>query len=367
MRNSFVEKLDGAKSVFTFRDFILLPGRSMADPGEIDLSSRLTKNIRLEVPLISSPMDTVTEWRLAVEMARLGGAGTIHRNMSTEDQVGQVKKVKASKVDARSCDDRGRPLVGAAVSPLDAVRCRALDRVADFLVADVAHFHGSKIITAAKRILPDLSADFIAGNVGTGKAVTEIADELPRLEGFRAGIGSGSICITSEITRVGAPTLFAVAEVAGAVAERKLNLPVIADGGIRGPGDAALAFGAGASTAMLGSMLAGTREAPSKIVVRDGKRFKIHRGMASAAARRVRFALDRYAVPAKGLDEGVEAYVPYSGKAESVIVTMANGLRAALGYAGVKSVQGMWSGATFGLMSAIGAGELGAHSLEVKK
>ena len=364
---SFVSKLDGAKSVFTFRDFILLPGRSRAEPGEIDLSSRLTKNIRLEVPLISSPMDTVTEWCLAVEMAKLGGAGAIHRNMSTEDQVGQVKKVKASKVDARSRDDRGRPLVGAAVSPLDAERCRALDRVADFLVADVAHFHSSKVIAAAKRILPDLSADFIAGNIGTRKAVAEIADELPRVEGFRAGIGSGSICITSEVTRVGAPTLFAVAEVASAVAEKKLDLPVIADGGIRGSGDAALAFAAGASTAMLGSMLAGTDEAPSKVIVKNGKRFKTHRGMASAAARRVRFAVDRYAVPAKGLDEGIEAYVACTGRAETVITTMTNGLRAAFGYAGAESVQGMWSGATFGLISSMGAEELGAHLLEVKK
>jgi IMP dehydrogenase len=364
---SFVSKLDEAKNVFTFRDFILLPGRSRAEPVEIDLSSRLTKNIRLDVPLISSPMDTVTEWRLAVEMARLGGAGAIHRNMSTDDQVEQVRRAKASKIDVRSRDDRGRPLVGAAVSPLDTERCRALDRVADFLVADVAHFHSSKVIAAAKRILPDLSADFIAGNVGTRKAAVEIADELPRVEGFRAGIGSGSICITSEVTRVGAPTLFAVAEVASAVAERKLDLPVIADGGIRGPGDAALAFGAGASTVMLGSMLAGTEEAPSRMVVRDGKKFKIHRGMASAAARRVRFAVDRYAVPAKGLDEGVEAYVAYTGKAETVITTMANGLRAAFGYAGAENVQQMWSSTTFGLISATGAGELGAHSLEVKK
>ncbi len=367
MPDSFVSKIGGAKGVFTFRDLILLPGRSRAEPGEIDLSSKLTKNIKLDMPLISSPMDSVTEWRLAVEMARLGGAGVIHRNMPTESQVWQVKKAKASKVDARSCDDRGRPLVGAAVSPLDVERCKALDRVADFLVADVAHFHSSKVIASSKRILPDLSVDFIAGNVGTGKAVADIVDELPRVEGFRAGIGSGSICITSEVTRVGAPTLFAVAEVASAVAERKLDLPVVADGGIRGPGDAALAFGAGASTVMLGSMLAGTEEAPSKVVVRDGKRFKIHRGMASAAARRVRFAIDRYAVPAKGLDEGVEAYVAYAGRAETVIATMANGLRAAFGYAGAENVQGMWSDATFGVISAIGAGELGAHSLEVKK
>lgn len=367
MPDSFVSKLDGAKSVFTFRDFILLPGRSRVEPGDIDLSSRLTKNIRLETPLVSSPMDTVTEWRLAVEMARLGGAGAIHRNMSTDDQVAQVKKVKASNVDAVSHDDRGRALVGAAVSPLDGRRCRALDRVSDFLVADVAHFHSSTVIEAAKRLIPDLSSDFIAGNVGTREAVEDIANELPRVEGFRAGIGSGSICITSEVTRVGAPTLFAVAEVASAVAERKLDIPVIADGGIRGPGDAALAFGAGASAAMLGSMLAGTDEAPSKVVVRDGKKFKVHRGMASAAARKVRFAVDRYAVPAKGFDEGVEAYVEFTGKAETVVGTLTNGLRAAFGYAGAENVKAMWSSAKFGRITAIGAGELGAHSLEVKK
>jgi len=367
LRDSFVRKLDGARSVYTFRDFILLPGRSRAEPGEIDLASRLTKRIRLEVPLISSPMDTVTEWRLAVEMARLGGAGAIHRNMSTDDQVAQVKKAKSSKVEARSRDERGGPLIGAAVSPMDAGRCRALDRVADFLVADVAHFHSSKVIGAARRLLPELSTDFIAGNVGTKEAVADITDELPRVDGFRAGIGSGSICITSEVTRVGAPTLFAVAEVASALAERKLDIPVVADGGIRGPGDAALAFGAGASAVMLGSMLAGTEEAPSESVTRDGKRFKVHRGMASAAARRVRFAIDRYAVQSKGLDEGVEAYVEYAGRAETVVETMSNGLRAAFGYAGAENVEAMWKGARFGAITAIGANELGAHSLEVKR
>jgi len=364
---SFLTKLGSAKSVFTFRDFILLPGRSEAEPREIDLKTKLTKNITLKVPLISSPMDTVTEWRMALEMARLGGAGAIHRNMSTERQVEQVKKVKASKAEAASEDSKGRPLVGASVSPLDPVRCLALDRVADFLVSDVAHFHNTKIISAAKKVLPDLSCDFIAGNVGAKEAVADIVSELPRVDGFRAGIGSGSICVTAEVTRVGAPTLFAVAEVASGVAESGLDIPVIADGGIRGPGDAALAIAAGASTAMLGSMLAGTAESPSEVILRNGKKFKTHRGMASAAARKVRFALDRYSVPAKGLDEGVEAYVPYVGKAQDVVTNMENGLRAAFGYAGARDLRDMWKVARFGAMTTIGAGELGAHSLELKK
>ncbi|MDE1858137.1 MAG: guanosine monophosphate reductase [Thaumarchaeota archaeon] len=359
--------MDSARNVFTFRDFILLPGRSEVEPGEIALSSKLTRNIRVRAPIVSSPMDTVTEWRLALEMAKLGGAGAVHRNMPVDRQVEQVKKVKASKVHAASVDDKGRPLVGASVSPLDKERCIRLDRVADFLVADVAHFHTTKVMNAAKKVLPELSADFVAGNVGTGRAAADILDELPRVEGFRAGIGSGSICITSEVTRVGAPTLYAVAEVAGALRERKSDLPVVADGGIRGPGDAALAFAAGASTVMLGSMLAGTEEAPSAVVLKGGVRYKTHRGMASAAARKVRFAIDRYSVPAKGLDEGVEALVPYVGKAEGVVVTMQNGLRAAFGYAGAASVPDMWTRASFGLVSPAGAAELGAHSLEVKK
>jgi IMP dehydrogenase len=363
----FLSKLDSAKSVFTFRDFILLPGRSEVEPGAIELSSKLTRRIRLSVPLVSSPMDTVTEWRLALEMARLGGAGAIHRNMPVERQVEEVRKVKASNVEAKSVDDRGRPLVGASVSPLDRERCLALDRVADFLVADVAHFHNSKVMEAAKKVVPDLSADFVAGNVGTKQAAFDILDELPRVDGFRAGIGSGSICITSEVTRVGAPTLYAVAEVASALHERKAEVPVIADGGIRGPGDAALAFAAGASATMLGSMLAGTEEAPSRVVVRGGVRYKTHRGMASAAARRVRFAIDRYSVPAKGLDEGVEAFVPFVGRAEGVVANMENGLRAAFGYAGAASVSEMWSKASFGIVSPAGAQELGAHSREVKK
>lgn len=367
MPDAYVSKLSSARHVFTFRDFILLPGRARAEPSEIDLSTRLTKRIKLRTPVVSSPMDTVTEWKLALEMAMLGGVGVIHRNMSKADQVEQAKKVKASRVDALSKDERGRPLVGASVSPLDRDRCIELDRVVDFLVADVAHFHASKIIQEARKVIPDLSADFIAGNVGTREAVYDIVGELPRVDGFRAGIGSGSICVTSEVTRVGAPTLFAVAEVAGAVQESGSDIPVIGDGGIRGPGDAALAFAAGASTVMIGSMLAGTDEASSKLVRKGGRRYKTHRGMASAAARKVRFAIDRYSVPAKGLDEGVEALVPYAGSAQGVVATLENGLRAAFGYAGASNVSEMWSRAVFGLVSASGSGELGAHSLEVKK
>ncbi len=363
---NFVAKLSGATHVYTFRDLILLPGRSEVEPKEINLQSNLTRKLRLSIPVVSSPMDTVTEWRMALELAKAGGAGVIHRNMSSDDEVGQVLKVKNSKVDAKSEDGAGRPLVGAAVSPMDPGRCKALDRVADFLVCDVAHFHNSNVIKAAARVLPELTKEFVVGSVGTQKAVQDVIRELPRVDGFRAGIGSGSVCVTSELTRVGAPTIFAVSEVATALAREKLKIPVIADGGIRSPGDAALALSAGASTVMLGSKLAGSDESPGPAVKVDGAMMKVHRGMASSAARKVRFALDRYSVPAKGLDEGVESFVPATGRVDALIGTFADGLRAAFGYAGAKSVVNLWSVASFGLVTPQGATELGAHSLKQK-
>ena len=362
----YVSKLKNASHAYTFRDFILLPGRSEVEPKEIDLSSRLTKDIPLKLPFVSSPMDTVTEWRMAVEMAKAGGAGVIHRNMSAERQVEQVKKVKASGLEAKSVDEKGKPLVGVSVSPLDNKRCLALDKVADFLVADVAHFHNSNILKAASKLLPHLTKGLIVGNIGTKRAVRDIISELPRVDGFRVGIGSGSVCITSEVTRVGAPTLFAVSEVATACAELKADIPIIADGGIRGAGDASLALAAGASTVMLGSMLAGTAESPTKVVSRNGKKMKVHRGMASAAARQVRFALDRYSVPTKGLEEGVEAYVPYSGTTAEALERLASGLKASFGYSGARGIRDLWAVATFGYVSPQGTSELGVHSLTLK-
>ena len=252
-----------------------------------------------------------------------------------------MKKAKAAKVEAKTADEKGRPLVGASVSPLDTKRCEALDKVADFLVSDVAHFHNSNLLKVTAKLLPNLSKDFIAGNIGTRRAVRDIIAELPRVDGFRVGIGSGSVCITSEVTRVGAPTLFAVSEVATAVSE--LNVGRADNRGRRDPrGRRRLPRPGGGGVhgdARLDARGLPTSR-PSKLVVKDGRKMKVHRGMASAAARNVRFALDRYSVPAKGLEEGVEAYVAYSGKTADVIAKMENGLKASFGYSGAKSVAG---------------------------
>ena len=365
MPTSFLSKLRDATDVYTFRDYMLLPGRSDVEPNEIDLSTRATKSISISIPLISSPMDTVTEWKMALAMARLGGVGVIHRNMSAVDEVEQVRKVKAASGRIRSLDSKGRALVGAAVSPLDPDRCKALDGVADFLVADVAHFHTKKVLEATRKLLPQLSSDFIAGNIGTAAAVRDIMEEIPAVAGLRAGIGSGSVCSTTEVTGVGAPTLFAVAEVASAQGG-KARVPIIGDGGIRGPGDATLALAAGASSVILGTMLAGSNEAPGNRATVHGERMKIHRGMASAGARGVRFALDRYAVPAKGLDEGIETYVRCTGPAGGAISTMENGLRAAFGYAGAPSIAGLWRVARFGVVTNSSKDKLQPYTRRLK-
>ncbi len=330
-------------------------------------ATNLTKKIKLELPFVSSPMDTVTEWRLALEMARLGGAGVIHRNLSVEDQVEQVKKVKASKVQAKSVDAAGK----AAGRSLDLAHGRQ-EVARPWTRSPTSWSPTSPTSTTPTSSGPQPRCSRTSartssrGTSARRRAVHDIVAELPRVDGFRVGIGSGSVCITSEVTRVGAPTLFAVAEVATAASELNLDIPIIADGGIRGSGDASLAFAAGASTVMLGSVLAGTDESPSKVVTKSGRKMKVHRGMASAAARKARYALDRYSVPAKGLDEGVEAYVDYAGHAEEVLDGMANGLKASFGYAGAKSIRDLWGVATFGLVSAVGYTELGVHSLTLK-
>src|SRR5256712_7877641 len=175
---SSLTKLKGAANVYTFRDFILLPGRSELEPREIDLATRLTGKIKLSIPVISSPMDTVTEWKMAVALARVGGVGVVHRNMTIEDQVSNLRKVKNAKIEPKSADEAGKPLVGASVSPLDPKRCWAGGSGAGFLVCDVGPFHNSNGIKAAAKVLPYLSGDFILVYVGAQDSVLDIFSEL---------------------------------------------------------------------------------------------------------------------------------------------------------------------------------------------
>jgi IMP dehydrogenase len=220
------------------------------------------------------------------------------------------------------------------------------------------------VIESAKKLTKEVGTEFIAGNIGTSEATKDVIAALDgRLAGIRAGVGSGSICITSEVTKAGAPTLFAVAQIAETLAEEKLSIPIIADGGIRAAGDATLALAAGASAVMMGNVFAGCTESPGGLIKIGGKYYKPYRGMGSASSRQKRFAMDRYNQPAKGIAEGVEGVVPYRGDVQTVVEEFVGGLRAAFGYAGATSISDLWTKARFGAVSAAGLDELRPHNI----
>ncbi len=365
----FFSKLLEAPLVLTFGDVIILPGKATVEPSDVKLNASFTKYLKLKIPLVSAPMDTVTSSRMAIAIARCGGIGIIHRNMPRDEQIKEVREVKGSDPIAPinedsslepATDDEGNLLVAAAVSPFDLDRAKKLSRWADALVVDVAHFHNEAVILATKKMISEIGKDVVVGNVGSYNAVEEI---ITRIEAaaIRAGMSSGSICITGEVTGAASPTLWATAQVSQALTDYGVKLPVIADGGIRGPGDAAKAFAVGASSVMLGFVLAGSEESSSEPIMINGKMFKLYRGMGSLSARAKRYALDRYSRPSKEVAEGIEILVPYKGKVVSIIKEFVGGLKAAFGYAGASTIEDMWVKAKLGRVTSLGMREISAH------
>lgn len=400
------------RELLTFDDVVLVPGLATVEPLEVDLTSKFTSDIEIYIPLVSSPMDTVTEWGLATTLARLGSIGVIHRNMSVESQVSQVKLVKRSSPSpwaevakaspqesfedvafrveelqvgaaiifskgspvsftvfdqanpefwARKAlgfirllkeykpvpvlDEDGRLRVGAAISPFDIARAKALDEAGvDALVIDVAHAHNVNVISGVARIAKEVSADIVVGNLGTRESVLDFISKVERVSGLRVGIASGSICSTAEVTGAFMPTLTAVIEARSALEELGLHgrIPIIADGGFKNAGDIAKALVAGASVAMSGRLFAGVEEAPGVKIRVGSKVYKQYRGMGSRGAMERRFALDRYSRPSKGVEEGVEGLVPYRGSVVEVLAEVVAGLKASLGYAGARDVENAW-------------------------
>ncbi len=246
-------------------------------------------------------------------------------------------------------DEEGRLRVGAAVSPFDANRAKALDKVADVLVSDIAHFHNVNALSAARNLVKELSSDFVAGNIGTYEAAIDVLTIVERVDGLRVGLGGGSICITPEVGGAYAPTLWAVAAVRDALEELGArDTPIIADGGIRSPGDAVKALAAGASSVMLGYVFAGTQEACAPLIAIGSQLYKPYRGMASRGAMERRFAADRYTRVVKRVPEGVEGLVKFKGSAANVLREFVEGIKAGLGYAGARNIRELWSVAKFG-------------------
>jgi IMP dehydrogenase len=475
------------KEGLTFDDVLLLPAESEVLPNDVSTVTKLTPSISLNVPLVSAAMDTVTEARLAIALAREGGIGIVHRNLSIEDQVAEVDKVKRSEsgmivepvtlrpdasvadalalmeryrisgvpitddegvlvgiltnrdlrfetdtaqpvsalmtsrnlvtapvgttldeaseilhrnkieklpvVDAdgrlkglitvkdiskrikypdATKDEQGRLRVGAAVG----VGNDALERAAalveaevDVLVVDTAHGHSHGVLDVVRAIKSRHDVELIAGNVATGAGALALADA--GADAVKLGVGPGSICTTRVVAGVGVPQVTAVFDTAQALAGQ--GVPVIADGGIRSSGDIAKAIASGADAVMLGSMLAGTDEAPGEVIVVQGERFKEYRGMGSLGAMKARsFSKDRYFQGDvedvdKLVPEGIEGRVPYKGPLAPIVHQVVGGLRQAMGYCGAPTLEAMKERARFVRITPAGLLESHPHGVTITK
>lgn len=341
----------------TFDDVLLVPQKTnVSSRAEIDISGHLTPKIKLEVPIISANMDTVTEARMAVAMAEVGGIGFIHRFLSIENQVAEVALVKKLKLK-----------VGAAIGVKDDYLERAealLKAKVDVLLIDVAHGHSAQLIKVLKKIKMTFpKVEVIAGNIATQEAAEELIKN--GADALKVGIGPGSLCTTRIVTGAGVPQITAIMDCLKAT--EKTHTPVIADGGIRNSGDIVKALAAGASTVMIGSMLAGCDESPALIVKKGEKQYKLTRGMASIAANldrmkkdgHIRKDLEEYA------QEGVEGMVPYRGSVTSLIKKMASGVRSGFSYCGSKNLLELWTKSQFIKISYSGLIESHPHDIEI--
>lgn len=337
----------------SFDDVLLLPQRSSVLPKETDVSTRLTRRVRLTIPIVSAAMDTVTESALAIALAKEGGIGIIHKNMSAEAQALEVQAVKQKKL-----------LVGAAISTGDEQFKRArllVEAGADVLVVDTAHGHSEGVIEMVLRIKRDpffKRTDVIAGNIATREAASDLA--RAGADAVKVGMGPGYVCTTRTVAGIGVPQITAIIEAVAGVLRAKKNIPVIADGGIKHSGDIAKAIGAGVSSVMLGKLLAGTDEAPGEIITRDGKKYKTYRGMGSLPAM-MNGSRDRYAqanvVPKKLVPEGVVEDVPYRGPLSEQVRLLVGGLRSSLGYLGARTIPEFQKKARFVEITDSGARE----------
>ena len=325
--------MDPIKEALTFDDVTLAPKYSEVLPSDVDTSIKLTKNIRLKVPLLSSAMDTVTESKMCIAIAQAGGIGVIHRNLDIKTQVAEIRKVKKQKLLVGAA-------VGAGINEFERAK-HILKENIDLIVVDTAHGHTKKvadIIKKIKKIKPKKTA-LCAGNIATAEA----AKFLIKLgvDIIKVGIGPGSICTTRLVAGIGVPQLSAILNVKNGLGKR--NTLIIADGGIKFSGDIAKALSAGADAVMIGSLFAGTDEAPGKIIKRDGKLFKSFRGMGSIGAMN-KGSADRYfqkkqSDSSKYVPEGVEGLIKYKGSVSKIIYKLVGGLRSSMGYLGCTQIK----------------------------
>ena len=323
----------------TYDDVLLLPDASEVVPSEVITRTRLTRNIEIDIPIASSAMDTVTESKMAIAMAAAGGIGIIHRNLSIEDQVKEVKNVLTANK---------RGLVGAAVGVGDDGFARAkalIEAGVNVVVVDTAHGHHRAVLEAIERIRKEFKdIDIIGGNVATRAGAQALINA--GADAVKVGVGPGSICTTRVVAGVGVPQITAIMEAHKATV--KAGIPLIADGGLQYSGDIPKAIVAGADCVMLGSLLAGCDESPGEIIEIDGRKFKGYRGMGSLGAMQSRgeiksYSKDRYMQDDvlsedKLVPEGIEGKVKYRGPVANVLHQLVGGLRSGMGYAGARTI-----------------------------
>jgi IMP dehydrogenase len=320
------------KEALTFDDVTMTPKYSEVLPSDVDTTTHLSKTLKLKIPLLSSAMDTVTESKMAIAIAKEGGIGIIHRNLDIKKQVEEIKKVK-----------RKRLLVGAAVGagPMEIKRAEAiLKEKVNLIVVDTAHGHSKKVGEIIKLIKKkkDKSTTLCAGNIATKEAakfLTKLGVDV-----IKVGIGPGSICTTRLVAGIGVPQLSAILEVKKGVKNNKIK--IISDGGIKYSGDIAKALSAGADAVMIGSLFAGTMETPGKLIKKNGKLYKSFRGMGSVGAMN-KGSADRYFQKkqkdmSKYVPEGVEGFVKFKGDVGNIIYKLVGGLKSSMGYLGTKKI-----------------------------
>ncbi len=340
----------------TFDDVLLIPQKSEVLPRDVTLRTQLTKKLYLEIPMLSSPMDTVTESAMAIAMGKEGGLGIIHKNLDEAQQVAEVKKVKQAGF-----------MAGAAVSVGDKAIRRAEALVAarvDVLVVDSAHGHSKGVLDMVKylkKTYPHI--EVVGGNIATPEATRDLIKA--GADAVKVGIGPGSICTTRIVAGIGVPQLTAIMNCYPVA--KKAGVPIIADGGVRYSGDIVKALAAGANAVMMGGALAGTDEAPGEVIEENGVKMKAYRGMGSLEAMqhgsKDRYLQESVTEAKKLVPEGIVGKIKYKGSVDQVVYQLLGGLRAGMGYCGVATIEELHDRAQFVRITNAGIRESHPHSL----
>ncbi|AWW99407.1 guanosine monophosphate reductase [Oenococcus oeni] len=361
----------------TFDDVLLIPAKSEVTPDQVQLGTDLTPSLHLNIPILSAAMDTVTESPMAIQLALNGGLGVIHKNMLLTEQAKEVSKVKQAVIDFdkypdAATDEYGRLIVAAGVGVTNDTLDRVKDLVeagADAIIVDSAHGHSEGVLRKIREIRETYpTLNIIGGNIATGagaQAIFEAGADVAKV-----GIGPGSICTTRVVAGVGVPQITAITD--AAEVSSKYKKTIIADGGAKWSGDIVKAIAAGGNAVMLGSMLAGTQEAPGEVIVgEDGNKYKTYRGMGSMAAMQ-NGSKDRYFQGEvkevnKLVPEGIEAVTAYKGTVDHVIFEDLGGLRAGMGYTGSATIKDLIENAQFVRITNAGLVESHPHDVHITK